>query len=162
MTNFDYDVLIVGSGFGGSVAALRAAEKGYRVGVRESGKRWNDADIPKSQWHLPGFLWRTRFTCRPNSFRRTGVGEHHGRGVLRKSGSRGGRPVLRWGRTASYRVHLVREVQYRLSSAPASTNCTRSTTWSLSREVGSRSTRAIRGGLNEPRTRGITSTRPSR
>ena len=35
----------------------RAAEKGYRVGVLESGKRWNDDDIPKSQWHLPGFLW---------------------------------------------------------------------------------------------------------
>ena len=57
MANFDYDVLIVGSGFGGSVSALRAAEKGYRVGVLESGKRWNDDDIPKSQWHLPGFLW---------------------------------------------------------------------------------------------------------
>src|SRR5215471_15727017 len=57
MANFDYDVVIVGSGFGGSVAALRAAEKGYRVGVMESGKRWNDGDLPKSQWHLPGFLW---------------------------------------------------------------------------------------------------------
>ena len=57
MASFDYDVVIVGSGFGGSVAALRAAEKGYRVGVMESGKRWNDEDIPKSQWHLPGFLW---------------------------------------------------------------------------------------------------------
>ena len=54
---FDYDVVIIGSGFGGSVAALRAAEKGYRVGVMESGRRWNDEDIPKSQWHLPGFLW---------------------------------------------------------------------------------------------------------
>ncbi|WP_433167129.1 GMC oxidoreductase [Kribbella sp. CA-247076] len=57
MAGFDYDVLIVGSGFGGSVSALRAAEKGYRVGVLEAGRRWNDADIPKSQWHLPGFLW---------------------------------------------------------------------------------------------------------
>jgi len=55
MAGFDYDVLIVGSGFGGSVAALRAAEKGYRVGVMGSGKRWNDEDIPKSQWHLRGF-----------------------------------------------------------------------------------------------------------
>ena len=35
MASFDYDVLIIGSGFGGSVAALRAAEKGYRVGVME-------------------------------------------------------------------------------------------------------------------------------
>ena len=57
MASFDYDVVIIGSGFGGSVAALRAAEKGYRVGVMESGKRWNDGDIPKSQWHLLGFPW---------------------------------------------------------------------------------------------------------
>ena len=39
MAGFAYDVLIIGSGFGGSVAALRAAEKGYRVGVMESGRR---------------------------------------------------------------------------------------------------------------------------
>jgi cholesterol oxidase len=57
MASFDYDVVIIGSGFGGSVAGLRAAEKGYRVGVMESGKRWNDDDLPKSQWHLPDFLW---------------------------------------------------------------------------------------------------------
>jgi choline dehydrogenase-like flavoprotein len=40
--NFDFDVIVIGSGFGGSVAALRATEKGARVGVMESGKRWND------------------------------------------------------------------------------------------------------------------------
>ena len=57
MASFDYDVVIIGSGFGGSVAALRAAEKGYRVGVVESGRRWKDEDIPKSQWDLPHFLW---------------------------------------------------------------------------------------------------------
>jgi cholesterol oxidase len=45
MASFDYDVMVIGSGFGGSVAALRAAEKGYRVGVMESGKR-KDEDIP--------------------------------------------------------------------------------------------------------------------
>ena len=58
MANFDYDVVIIGSGFGGSVAALRAAEKGYRVGVMESGRRWKDEDIPKTQWDLPRFLWQ--------------------------------------------------------------------------------------------------------
>ena len=46
MASFDYDVVIIGSGFGGSVAALRAADKGYRVGVMESGRRWKDEDIP--------------------------------------------------------------------------------------------------------------------
>ena len=58
MSRFDYDVVIIGSGFGGSVAALRAAEKGYRVGVMESGRRWRDEDVPKSQWDLPRFLWQ--------------------------------------------------------------------------------------------------------
>jgi cholesterol oxidase len=57
MASFDYDVVIIGSGFGGSVAALRAAEKGYRVGVMEAGKRWKDEDIPKTQWNLTHFLW---------------------------------------------------------------------------------------------------------
>lgn len=48
MASFDYDVVVIGSGFGGSVAAFRAAEKGYRVGVMESGKRWKDEYIPKT------------------------------------------------------------------------------------------------------------------
>ncbi len=58
MASFDFDVMIIGSGFGGSVAALRAAEKGYRVGVMEAGRRWKDEDIPKTQWDLPRFLWQ--------------------------------------------------------------------------------------------------------
>lgn len=53
----DFDVLIIGSGFGGAVAALRLAEKGYRVGVLEAGKRFEDADFPKTSWRLPNFLW---------------------------------------------------------------------------------------------------------
>src|SRR5215470_5896493 len=57
MAAFDYDVVIIGSGFGGSVAALRAAEKGYRVGVMEAGRRWKDEDIPKTNWNLPHYLW---------------------------------------------------------------------------------------------------------
>lgn len=48
MTEFDYDWLVVGSGFGGSVAALRLSEKGYRVGVLEAGSRFTDADFARS------------------------------------------------------------------------------------------------------------------
>ncbi|WP_406288739.1 GMC oxidoreductase [Embleya sp. NBC_00896] len=54
---FDYDVLVIGSGFGGSVAALRLTEKGYRVGVLEAGRRFADADLPKTSWQLRDFLW---------------------------------------------------------------------------------------------------------
>jgi cholesterol oxidase len=55
---FDYDVIVIGSGFGGSVAALRAVEKGYRVGVMEAGKRWLDEDIPKTSWDIRKFVWQ--------------------------------------------------------------------------------------------------------
>ena len=57
MASFDYDVVIIGSGFGGSVAALRAAEKGYRVGVMEAGRRWKDEDIPKTSWDQKHYTW---------------------------------------------------------------------------------------------------------
>jgi len=54
---FDYDWLIVGSGFGGSVSALRLAEKGYKVGVLEAGRRYRDQDYAKTTWDLKRFLW---------------------------------------------------------------------------------------------------------
>ncbi len=59
----DYDVLIVGSGFGGSVAALRAVEKGYRVGVLESGRRFADDDLPETSWRLRKYLWAPALGC---------------------------------------------------------------------------------------------------
>ena len=47
MPDFDYDVLVIGSGFGGSVTALRLTEKGYRVGVLEAGQRFDRAQHPE-------------------------------------------------------------------------------------------------------------------
>jgi len=52
-----YDYIIIGSGFGGSVSAMRLTEKGYSVLVIERGKRFRDDDFPKSNWNLPKFLW---------------------------------------------------------------------------------------------------------
>ncbi len=52
-----YDYVIIGSGFGGSVSAMRLTEKGYSVLIIERGKRFHDADFPKSNWNLPKFLW---------------------------------------------------------------------------------------------------------
>lgn len=60
MTAYDYDVIVVGSGFGGSVTALRLTEKGYRVGVLESGRRWNAEDYPKTNWNIPKAIWAPR------------------------------------------------------------------------------------------------------
>lgn len=59
----DYDVLVVGSGFGGSVSALRLTEKGYRVGVLESGRRFNDDQFAKTSWDLRRFLWVPKLGC---------------------------------------------------------------------------------------------------
>ena len=54
---FDFDVLVVGSGFGGSVAALRLTEKGYRVGVLEAGRRFTRESLPSDSWDLKNYLW---------------------------------------------------------------------------------------------------------
>ena len=57
MPHFDFDVLVIGSGFGGSVSALRLAEKGYRVGVLEAGRRFTEETYPTTSWRLRDFLW---------------------------------------------------------------------------------------------------------
>jgi cholesterol oxidase len=61
---FDTDIAIVGSGFGGSVSALRLTEKGYRVTVLESGKRWTKDTLPDTNWNLRRFLWAPRLGLR--------------------------------------------------------------------------------------------------
>lgn len=60
----DYDVLVIGSGFGGSVSALRLTEKGYRVGVIEAGRRFDTDTLPRSSWQLRRFLWAPRLGMR--------------------------------------------------------------------------------------------------
>ena len=60
----DFDWLVVGSGFGGSVAALRLAEKGYRVGVVECGRRYGDDDFAESAWQLRRYFWMPKLGLR--------------------------------------------------------------------------------------------------
>ncbi len=60
MPDFDYDVVVIGSGFGGSVSALRLTEKGYRVAVLESGRRWPAEAIPKTNWNVRKSIWAPR------------------------------------------------------------------------------------------------------
>lgn len=60
---FDDEVVVIGSGFGGSVAALRLVEKGYRVRVYEAGRRFEDEDFPKTNWNVRRYLWAPKLGC---------------------------------------------------------------------------------------------------
>ena len=59
----DYDFIVIGSGFGGSVSACRLSEKGYKVAVLEMGKRWKPEDFPKTNWNLKRYFWAPLFRC---------------------------------------------------------------------------------------------------
>jgi cholesterol oxidase len=58
-----YDHIVIGSGFGGSVSAMRLSEKGYSVLVLEQGKRWATKDFPKSNWNVRKYLWAPLLRC---------------------------------------------------------------------------------------------------
>ncbi len=58
-----FDVVVIGSGFGGSVTALRLREKGYSVAVLEAGKRFQDKDFPKTSWRVNKFLFAPALGC---------------------------------------------------------------------------------------------------
>ncbi|GAA2855435.1 cholesterol oxidase [Actinoplanes cyaneus] len=61
--SYDYDVLVIGSGFGGSVTALRLTEKGYRVGVLEAGRRFTDEQFATTSWRLRDYVYAPALGC---------------------------------------------------------------------------------------------------
>lgn len=62
-TKKNYDFVIIGSGFGGSVSAMRLAEKGHKVAVLEMGKHFSSEDFPKSNWSIFKYLWAPVIRC---------------------------------------------------------------------------------------------------
>ena len=61
---YDFDFIVIGSGFGGSVSALRLTEKGYKVAVMEMGCRWTPENLPRTNWSLRRWFWRPGLTLR--------------------------------------------------------------------------------------------------
>lgn len=64
MANLDYDYVIIGSGFGGAVSALRLSEKGYKVLVIEKGKWFKSNDFPKTNWNLKKWIWEPKLSLK--------------------------------------------------------------------------------------------------
>jgi cholesterol oxidase len=62
--NRDFDFIVIGSGFGGSVAAHRLTEKGYRVAVMEMGRRWTPENLPRTNWSIWRWIWRPELALR--------------------------------------------------------------------------------------------------
>jgi cholesterol oxidase len=61
---FDFDYIVIGSGFGGSVSAHRLVEKGYKVAVMEMGRRWMPSDLPRTSWSIHRWFWRPKIGLR--------------------------------------------------------------------------------------------------
>lgn len=99
MERKNFDVVVIGSGFGGSVAALRLTEKGYKVAVLEAGKRWEDKDFPKTSWRLRKFLWAPALGC--HGIQRITLlrGDEKGAGVLVLAGAGVGGGSLNYANT---------------------------------------------------------------
>jgi len=63
-SSHDFDFIVIGSGFGGSVTAHRLTEKGYRVAVMEMGRRWTPENLPSTNWLIWRWFWRPRLALR--------------------------------------------------------------------------------------------------
>ncbi|HVN05125.1 MAG TPA: NAD(P)-binding protein, partial [Bryobacteraceae bacterium] len=63
-SSHDFDFIVIGSGFGGSVTAHRLTEKGYRVAVMEMGRRWTPENLPSTNWIIWRWFWRPRLALR--------------------------------------------------------------------------------------------------
>lgn len=61
---YDFDFIVIGSGFGGSVTALRLVEKGYKVAVMEMGRRWTPENLPRTSWSIHRWFWRPSLALR--------------------------------------------------------------------------------------------------
>ena len=61
---WDFDFIVIGSGFGGSVTAHRLVEKGYRVAVMEMGLRWTPENLPRTSWSIHRWFWSPNLALR--------------------------------------------------------------------------------------------------